>query len=817
MGTTTDSYADSPPATVVLTFGQLWQIPTFLIGLVILGGVWAARPLWYDPEALRFGRNLAQSRRAVETGEAVQEATHLLVDALGHVGRHPQHQGEIQFLLGSAYVRLAEKASNDKSKELWQQASRYLEQAQQSGVPDADKGLLIFRSAQSRYFTDQSAESLKKIIVEMNGCVERLPEQRWEALGILTQAYLKANPPDVKSALLTNERQLQLPQEDDRLLDPVRLLRGELQIRTGEREEARGTLARISKAAPAALLQRARYLRAQSFQDEQIWSQAAELWEQIIADTNSPPTDTGHVLYCLGVCYQNLDKGTKAEAIWEKTATQGGEEALAAKFYMAELRVKARRFDEALKIYEKTLGDVEKPDDYRGALVPVARIAGTLEAACQEAEKAGALESACRLAKVYARVVRHEIGLLMIARMAEVKAKASNEAKDFKEAGLAYEGAAAVSSPGPQEARLLWSSAKNHLAAKDYSYAESVINHFIDLHPPADGLSEARYRLGEIAEAQQAQENATTPAPNPDGPGQEKPSKAEENWRKCYELPGAFAARAGVKLAVALQQRHKLEEAEAILQKNLDSTRVDEAQEESMFVLANIMYLQASYTRAKIAWERALLLYPTSRFTFLALYQLGDCYRRLADIDIETIRKNRGAFIDRNLQESAIQKHRYDLEGAEAKFSKLTEDIQAKRAGGAALTEFETDLLRRALFDLADCFVDHGKYEAARQTYERLAADYQEQIDGVEALKRLFYSYTVTNPPDRVKAADALSRQELVLKALPDSAFAGRLESESRRAYEKGLERQKGELEKLNGLYGDPKKNGLPEIIQHDG
>ena len=813
MGTTTDSYADSPPATVVLTFGQLWQIPTFLIGLVILGGVWAARPLWYDPEAIHFGRNLAQARRAVETGEAVQEATHLLVDALAHADRHPQHQGELQFLLGSAYVRLAEKANNDKSKDLWQQASRYLEQAQQSGVPDTDKGLLNFRSAQSRYYTDQSPESLKKIIVEMNACVEKLPEQRWEALGILTQAYLKTSPPDVKAALLTNERQLQLPQEDDRLLDPVRLLRGELQLRIGDREEARGTLARISKAAPAPLLQRARYLRAQSFQDEQIWSQAAEVWEQIVADTRSPAADTGHVLYCLGVCYQNLDKGSKAEIIWEKTATQGGDEALAANLYLAELRVKARRFDDALKIYEKTLADVERPEDYRGTLVPVARIAGTLEAGCQDAEKTGALELGCRLAKVYARVVRHEIGLLMVAHMAEARAKASNDPKDFKEAGLAYEGAAAASGAGPQESRLLWSSAKNLLAAKDYSYAESVINRFIDLRPPADGLSEARYRLGEIAEAQQAQEEPTKPTQDPGGPGQDKPSKAEENWRKCYDQSGAFASRAGVKLAIALQHRHKLEEAEAILQKNLDSTN---AQEESMFVLANIMYLQASYTRAKNTWERALVLYPTSRFAFAALYQLGDCYRRLADIDINTIRGNRGAFIDHNLQESAIRKHRYLLDFAEAKFTKLTEDIQAKRAGGTALTEFEADLLRRALFDLADCLSDHSKYEPARQIYARLAADYQEQIEGVDALKRLYYSYTVINPPDRVKAAEALNRLELLLKALPDAVFSGRLESESRKAYEKWLEDQKEELKKLNGLYGDPKK-GLPEIIQHEG
>jgi tetratricopeptide (TPR) repeat protein len=540
------------------------------------------------------------------------------------------------------------------------------------------------------------------------------------------------------------------------------------------------------------------------------------VWEQIVADTPLPATEMRHVLYCLGLCYQNQNKAAKAESIWEKAAAEGGEESLAANLYLAELRVQAARFDDAVKIYEKALGNVEKLEDYRGTLVPVTRIAATLEAACQTAEKAGALESACRLAKLYARVAPHEFGLLMVARMAEVKAKASNEDKDYKEAGLAYEGAAAASGPGPQESRLLWSSAKNLLAAKDYSYAESVIEHYIALKPPADGLSEAYYRLGEIAQAQQAQERPATATEEPLSPDRARPSKAEVCWRKCFELPGAFAGRAGVKLAVALQQRNKLDEAEEILQKNLDLTRPDEAQEESMFVLAGVVYMRADYTRAKNIWERALVRYPTSRFAFAALYQLGGCYRNLADADIDTIRTNRGGFIDHNIQDSAIQKHRHYLDAAEAKFRKLTEDIQAKRAAGTPLTEFESDLLRLALFALADCLLDHAKYEDARQTYERLAADYQERIEGVEALKRLYYSYTVINPPDLVKAADALRRLELLLKALPDSAFAGHLESESRQAYEKTLEGLKTELAKIKALYGDSKVD-LPEIIQHEG
>ena len=446
-----------------------------------------------------------------------------------------------------------------------------------------------------------------------------------------------------------------------------------------------------------------------------------------------------------------LNKVAKAESIWEKLAALGGEEALAAELYLAELRVQTARFGEAVKAYEKALGNLEKPEDFQGTLVPATRIAATLEAGCQAAEKAGDLDNACRLAKVYSSIARRESGVLMVARMAEAKANASGDPEDFKAAGSAYEGASKALGAGPQESRLLWLAAKNLLSAKDYPHAEAVIEHFIALQPPTDGMSEAYYRLGEIAQAQEEATRSQRDSPRPD---QNKPSKAEENWRKCYNLPGAFAGRAGVKLAVALQQRSKLSEAEEILQKNLDPTHTDEAQEESMFTLANIIYLRGSYTRASQLWERAFIVYPTSRFAFGALYQLGECYLRQADADIESRRADLTSIDRKKYQDSVLRSHG-NLRQAVERFNKLTEDIQAKRAGGTRLTKFESDLLRHALFALADCRADQGHYEEARLIFGRLAADYQVRIDGVEALKRLYLTYIVPNPPDKEKAADA--------------------------------------------------------------
>ncbi len=790
MGTASDSFGATSRPSVVLTFGQLWQIPTFVFGLLVLGTVWGTRPLWYDPDGLRFQHELSSSRHAIESGKGVQEATQLLTDALNHANEHPRHKGEVQFLLGSAYVRLAESATGDRARGLWQQALHYFDEARGSNVPDSDALPLVYHSARARFNTDPSQDTLKKVIFDLSICVEKMQEQRREAFGILTQANLKLVPPDTKAALLANERLLQLPLEDERLLDPVRLLRGELLLKTGDPEEARRTLSRIGAQAPAALLQRARYLRAQSLQDDRLWRDAAILWKEILADTRLPATEKPHVLYCLGTCYQNLDDLPAAEKIWQQAVLLGGEEALAAEIYLAELQVRDKRFTEAAAAYEKILGTVEKPEDYKYKQVPLAKLVSNIDLACQEAEKAGALEAAYRLARVFSRIARQDVATLLVARIAEAQANASKAPKDYKEAGRAYEAAAAAIAPGSQEQYLLWSAAKNMLLAKEYKYAVEVIEHYIALKPSTDGISEAYYRMGE---AEQALADAT---PNPDlflNPDQQqKPTKAEELWSKCYELPGAFSSRAGVKLALALQRRNKkLDEAEKILQKIVNDQRTDEAQEEGVFTLASLYYQRANYVLAANTWVQALNTYKNSQFALPAWYQLGECYRTQADA--EGFRGNANKI---GVPSKTVISPNSYLDRAINCFLVLINNIQAKREA-AKLTSAESDLLRKGLFALGECYFEHGQYKDARPILERFAADYGDRIEAYDALKLLSNSYVADTPSDFAKSLEKLAEAERLLNSLPDFAFKDRLENTSKDGCNAWIKHQRSELEKL--------------------
>jgi TolA-binding protein len=789
MGTASDSFGDASRPSVVLTFGQLWQIPTFVFGLLVLGAVWGTRPLWYDPDGLRFQHELSSSRHAIESGTGIQEATQLLSDALIHSNEHPRHKGEVQFLLGSAYVRLAENATGDRARGLWQQALHYFDEAKGTGVSESDALPLVYHSARARFYTDSSQDALKKVIFDLSVCVEKMPDQRWEAFAILTQANLKLTPPDTKAALLANERQLQLPLEDERMLDPVRLLRGELLLKAGDPEEARRTLSRIGAKAPVTLLQRARYLRAQSFQDDKLWRDASNLWKEILADARLIKTEKSHALYCLGLCYQNLEDLAAAEKIWQQAILQGGEEARAAEIYLAEIRIRGKKFEEAAAAYEKILANVEKPADYRWRLIPLAKLAADIELACQAAEKAGALGEAYRLALLFRRIARPDVATLVLARIAEAQANASKDLKDYKEAGRAYEAAAAAIAPGSQEQYLLWSAAKNMLQAREFKYAVEVIEHYIALKPSTDGISEAYYLMGE---AEQALADATNPNPllNPDQ--QDKPTRAEEIWSKCYEKTGAFASRAGVKLALALQRRNKLDEAEKILQKIVLDPHTDEAQEEAMFSLASTYYQKANYVLAANTWVQALNTYKNSRFALPAQFQLGECYRRQADA--EGFRPNRIKEFQTGLRSRQFNSY---LDRAINSFLVLVNNIQAKREG-AKLTPAESDLLRKGLFALGECYFEHGQYKQARHILERFAADYADRIESYDALKLLHDSYVADNPANFAKALEMLAEMERALNNLPDSAFKDRLEGNDREHCLAWIKTQRAELERLN-------------------
>src|SRR5262249_48103107 len=134
----------------------------------------------------------------------------------------PETAGEAHFLLGSAYVRQADRAGPDADGS-WQNARAELEQAEALGVSEADQPRLRYRLAQACYHTQADPARVAAYLAETVAAAD----DPVEGYGLLTGAYLRLPEPDVQAALQANEKQLQLPTLDESVLAPARLLRGE--------------------------------------------------------------------------------------------------------------------------------------------------------------------------------------------------------------------------------------------------------------------------------------------------------------------------------------------------------------------------------------------------------------------------------------------------------------------------------------------------------------------------------------------------------------------------------------------------------------
>jgi tetratricopeptide (TPR) repeat protein len=775
---------------------NLWQVPLFLTGLLALVAVWLVRPLWYDSDFRQLKHDLSRARSMLEgTGSITKDPTPLLHDILNRVARFPRSAGEAHFLVGSVYVRVAGGALEEQAEALWREARSHLEQAESHGVADSDHIQLLYRLGKALF---QTWGEPQRIIDCLLQCADQIDE-RGDAYNMLSRTYLRLPTPDVRAALAANEKQLQLPTEDERALAPARLLRGELLLLwpdPGSREAARKVLARISPAAPASILSRARYLRARSYQEEGAWAEAATLWEQVLADVHEPPSDVGRVSYWLALCYHNLNRPAEAIPVWQRTINHGGEEGQAALLYLADTRIKRGELAAALDLYRGAFRAISKSTDYQSSLIKPAEAASLVEFACRVLREAGQFDNARELAGIYGKLASLGRAQALLGAVAEASAKAKHEKAqqlkdreaareeekaqlDFHEAGAAFEVAGEAATVEASRADSFWRAADDYLQGHDFVRAVSVLERFVKLKPAPERLSEAWFRLGQ---AHQALHNAAA---------------AGTCYLRCIEYPGPFAYHARCELATLKIEQGKPEEAEEILQQNLDllgSKDSDrKAHERTLFALAELLFRRGKYRMAAQRWETALTLYPTNPGVASARFQLGECYRRLADIEFQSLRP--GEPLD--TQPHYRRQYVLWLETAAANYQKLFDDLEARRSVGL-LTAVEAKMLQHALFELAECRFDRGQYDEAVRLYENIASRYQNQVEGLIALRQVYRCHLImTDKTQLEKAFATLQRARIFLDGLGDGAFEASPQTETRQAWELWIRQAEQQLKKL--------------------
>lgn len=719
----------------------LWQAPVFVLGVAALVTVWWLRPLWPENAGRRLERDLATIRQLLSRPDADPESTVKLAQwALEACAQAPDRDGEARFLLGTAHLRVAAKADPLRAKEEWLLARQHLEQADATGVPEDDRLKLTYRLARAGYHT---GDALPRVIARLEEAAEEA-DNRAEAYGLLTRAYLRLPKPDLTKALEANRKLRDVAEASEEDLSAAKLLGGELLLRLGKPDEARKSLEKISEQAPPAVVIKARLLRARSYQDEKQWGDAARLYTSALADSRAAVPAAAEVHYNLGVCHRHQEAPKEAARAWQECVQLGqSPEAPAAALALTELRLADNNLEAAVEMLALAVASIKSAKDWANPLLDLAHAREVYERGVQTMRQAKRHDLTMKALTAYQRLGDDRRVLVLRgettaewARALSVPGKSGPEEETrarelFRQAAEVY--AVAASLPGlkpVEQGDYLASSAQNFTAAGDLPQATARLENYVKLPLDAPLLGEGWFRLGETYRSG-GNQKAAVPA-----------------YRKCMEYDTRFAYRARHQLAMNALVGGDLDEAEAALVYNLKMLRWEsdpEALSQSLFALGSLLYQRRDYRRVVRYLEDALGRFKDNPEVTRARYQLADSYRQIA------AQENQSFLLGENMSPQTRQhfqkEHRRWLQKAADEFATLDRYLESPDGKDHLAGEQRAQVP----FIAAKCWFNLGQYDKALEIYERLIGRYPAKVEGLDALGGAVSCHAALGQIDRVK------------------------------------------------------------------
>jgi TolA-binding protein len=722
-------------------WSQLWQVPTFVAGVVAILCVAANAPFRAELREGPFGIELRSLRQGLcdrrEPAELIAQAESLLTE----VKHHPRREGELHFLAGSAYHRLAESAKNQTAAQT--KAVDCLERALAIGVPAADVPALHHRLGTLLY---RRRENVSRAVELMAQSVEQGADKPGPAYALLVEAYLNQTPPNLDAALAASQKMLELA-GDAESTGQARWLRGDLLVRNERRPEALKELDRITGAISPALRITTRLLQARICAEEGLWHRAAASWKELLADAADVPGGPGRVLYSYGYCLTRTAPPNRelAATVWQQALELNGPARQAAGLRLGELRLTLAPDEPApaLAAWSAALRSIRSTMEYHNEYLDLATARALLEHGCRHFLDRREFGPAQQTAELYKRLAAPGVAEERWADAVEAEAQdwqtratagAVEEAallekarSHFHRAGIALEQAALVR-PEEDQVDLYWRSGQCFLAAKDMAAAANALERFVMHAKDEPRLAQAWYSLAET----QA------------GLGHKE--QARQAYYKCIEFPATpFAGRARYQLAVDEMERKNYQHAKEILKQNLTAespARDRESHEKSLYKMAGLVLQMRAFDEAAWYLKEAARQYPNNAYALVARDRLADCYRALAEetqakikeldaVKLDGLAPERKAAID-EMKLHQERTRRQWLEQSSTIHQNLADELK-QRAAKRALTNEEASVRRKALFGIADRQFDMDNFTQALQLYERLQQDYSKQVESLIA------------------------------------------------------------------------------------
>lgn len=755
---------------------QLWQAPVFFLGVAVIIAAPLARKHWRPHDEPAISRQLAQARQALEKSPPDPTASlQYARKTLELVDRFPQFAGEAHYLIGSAQLRLIDLSAPDGNA--LGQSRAHLEQADRIGVSDSDRPKLNYFLAKSAVLRGlDPAPSLAALAQSIDAA-----DDAAEAYGLLAQAHLKMEPPDLNAALEATKQQLAKagPGTDARWLAAARLRLGSLYLKLNNPKEGRAVLERLGNDSPPEVFFGARALLAENYETSQEWAKASRNWDQVRMNPRLTPAGKGAALYHWGRCLSQEQRVKEATSAWEEAATLPGDEGQAAALRLAEVRVESDP-KAAADAFTTALNAVQSPGDYRNSLISIDEARQILERAATQSRTKGDIASAQRLVDLYAKMAPPGRDDDLLAQSADASAQALlDQAKQtpadasqlqeqargqYLTAARAYERAAGKVSPGPDQAQWLWRSADRYLKAQQQQAALDVLTRMTQLETQLspENIVEAWYQIAGIHHQKQQY------------------AAARAAYQHCLTPPGRFSLRSRHQLAMLDLTENKFDDAETLLQENrgiLRSAAQPDAglMEQTEYALAAVAFQRQTaikeelreYTTAEQRFLGALQQYPESAEALKSRFYLGTCYWFVAFQRSKAL----GNASLNDEERKAYQKQLIDnLQKAAEQFEKIDSTLTAKQKSGA-LTADENALLWRSAFSTAHCYFYMSDFEEANRRYGALAIRYQGEVGELGALSFVFLCYKNTKQTE--KAQSVVSKMKSAFEKMPESSFPG--------------------------------------------
>lgn len=464
-----------------------------------------------------------------------------------------------------------------------------------------------------------------------------------------------------------------------------------------------------------------------------------------------------------GFCFEEMGELSRAQDMYREIVKMFPEspEAIAAEFMNAEILRRKGQFESALAGYYRCVQRLVNIGVYVNPLLTGKEIQLRVEIAFGNLVLLGAFEEAFRMIDVFRDILpkgldakMRALGYERWAKDLRRKANASHYAereklgaemrKKFRSAGKWFAELARYEFTGPNFKDLIWTSAENYRAGKDYLRAVPMYREYLK-HELQKRQAETLAILGQLYFDLDLLDPSI--------------EMFEEFLADHGKHPLVYHVR--LIKAYAHQEKGETDKTEELLLENLSGVLAPQAPEyrDSIYALGRMHYSRKDFERALDILEHAVILHPEAVQVADAYYMIAQSYLSRVESSDEKVRttnlsttRERASLESQNARNSALE------------FFEKTRAALNVREQEIPLSESEQMMQLICYFEIAKQQLALERYDEALLSFESAQTRFQERPETLDALIQVAQIYRLKGKSDQAK--ETINRGKVLLQRL---------------------------------------------------